>query len=96
MAATKRQNINPRIERKITRISGVREVKQPFLIICEGVNTEPDYFTAFRSVSYTPLYVGAKELYGCGTCLLGRKRYHARGTEIVPGTTGYLSPFHSL
>lgn len=28
MAATKRKNINPRIERKITRISGVREVKQ--------------------------------------------------------------------
>ena len=44
MAATKRKNMNPRIERKITRISGVREVKQTFLIICEGVNTEPDYF----------------------------------------------------
>ena len=44
MTATKRKNINPRIERKITRISGVREVKQTFLIICEGVNTEPDYF----------------------------------------------------
>ena len=27
MAATKRKNMNPRIERKITRISGVREVK---------------------------------------------------------------------
>lgn len=38
MAATKRKNMNPRIERKITRISGVREVKQTFLIICEGVN----------------------------------------------------------
>ena len=37
MAATKRKNINPRIERKITRISGVREVKQTFLIICEGL-----------------------------------------------------------
>ena len=41
MAATKRKNMNPRIERKITRISGVREMKQTFLIICEGVNTEP-------------------------------------------------------
>ena len=51
MAATKRKNINPRIERKITRISGVREVKQTFLIICEGVNTEPDYFNAFRLTS---------------------------------------------
>ena len=37
MAATKGKNINPRVERKITRISGVREVKQTFLIICEGV-----------------------------------------------------------
>ena len=51
MAATKRKNMNPRIERKITRISGVREVKQTFLIICEGVNTEPDYFNAFRLTS---------------------------------------------
>ena len=43
MAATKRKNMNPRIERKITHISGVREmVKQTFLIICEGVNTEPN------------------------------------------------------
>ena len=45
--------MNPRIERKITRISGVREVKQTFLIICEGVNTEPDYFNAFRLTSAT-------------------------------------------
>ena len=37
MVATKRKNMNPRIERKITRISGVREVKQTFLIICEGL-----------------------------------------------------------
>ena len=51
MAATKRKNVNPRIERKITRISGVREVKQTFLIICEGINTEPDYFNAFRLTS---------------------------------------------
>ena len=27
MTATKRKNINPHVERKITRISGVREVK---------------------------------------------------------------------
>ena len=55
MTATKRKNINPRIERKITRISSVREVKQTFLIICEGVNTEPDYFnnqgTNIRKIS---------------------------------------------
>ena len=58
MAATKRKNMNPRIERKITRISGVREVKQTFLIICEGVNTEPDYFNAFRLTSATVKAIG--------------------------------------
>ena len=30
-------------------------------------------------------HVPKKELYGCGPCLLGRKWYHARGAEIVPG-----------
>lgn len=61
MAATKRKNMNPRIERKITRISGVREVKQTFLIICEGVNTEPDYFNAFRLTSATVKAINIKE-----------------------------------
>lgn len=32
----------------LTRRQGVREVKQSFLIICEGEKTEPDYFKAFR------------------------------------------------
>ena len=62
MAATKRKNMNPRIERKITRISGVREVKQTFLIICEGVNTEPDYFNAFRLTSATVKAMGTLAL----------------------------------
>lgn len=48
MATTRRKKHNPRAERTLTRISGVREVKQTFLIICEGMNTEPDYFNAFR------------------------------------------------
>ncbi|MCS3085350.1 RloB family protein [Bacteroides ovatus] len=40
---------DPRAARTLRRISFVREVKQSFLIICEGVNTEPDYFMrAFR------------------------------------------------
>lgn len=70
MAATKRKNINPRIERKITRISGVREVKQTFLIICEGVNTEPDYFNAFRLTSANVKAIGQ----GMGTLVRGVKR----------------------
>ena len=42
---------DPRAARTLRRISFVREVKQSFLIICEGVNTEPDYFNAFRLTS---------------------------------------------
>lgn len=71
MAATKRKNMNPRIERKITRISGVREVKQTFLIICEGVNTEPDYFNAFRLTSATVKAIGQ----GMGTLSISTESY---------------------
>ena len=39
---------NPRLERSLKRRSSYRDIKQSFLIICEGVNTEPDYFNAFR------------------------------------------------
>ena len=42
---------NPREERSLRRISSTRIVKQSFLIICEGENTEPDYFNAFRLTS---------------------------------------------
>lgn len=42
---------NPRLERSLKRRSSYRDIKQSFLIICEGVNTEPDYFNAFRLTS---------------------------------------------
>ena len=42
---------NPRLERSLKRRSNYRDIKQSFLIICEGVNTEPDYFNAFRLTS---------------------------------------------
>lgn len=42
---------NPRHERSLKRHSCYRDIKQSFLIICEGVNTEPDYFNAFRLTS---------------------------------------------
>lgn len=32
----------------LSRRQGIREVKQSFLIVCEGEKTEPDYFKAFR------------------------------------------------
>ena len=46
------------MERKLARVSGVREVKQTFLLICEGVNTEPDYFNAFRLTSANVKAIG--------------------------------------
>ena len=84
MAATKRKNMNPRIERKITRISGVREVKQTFLIICEGVNTEPDYFNAFRLTSATVKAIGQ----GMGTLALVQKAINIKEQERQPPKKG--------
>ena len=83
MAATKRKNMNPRIERKITRISSVREVKQTFLIICEGVNTEPDYFNAFRLTSANVKALGQ----GIGTLALVHKAIHIKEQEKLKGRT---------
>lgn len=83
MVATKRKNMNPRIERKITRISGVREVKQTFLIICEGVNTEPDYFNAFRLTSATVKAIGQ----GMGTLALVQKAINIKEQERQRGRT---------
>ena len=77
MAATKRKNMNPRIERKITRISGVREVIQTFLIICEGGNTEPDYFNAFRLTSATVKAIGQ----GKGTLALVQQAINIKEQE---------------
>ena len=42
----------------LSRRQGVREVKQSFLIVCEGEKTEPDYFKAFRMTSATVKAVG--------------------------------------
>lgn len=58
MATTRRKKTDTRSERKLNRISGVREVKQTFLIICEGINTEPDYFNAFRLTSANVKAIG--------------------------------------
>lgn len=44
-------NYNPRKERSLKRRTSYRDIKQSFLIICEGENTEPDYFNAFRLTS---------------------------------------------
>jgi len=42
----------------LSRRQGTRKVKQSFLIVCEGICTEPDYFKAFRLTSATIKAVG--------------------------------------
>lgn len=42
----------------LTRKQGTRNVKQSFLIVCEGVRTEPDYFKAFRMTTATVKAIG--------------------------------------
>lgn len=42
----------------LSRRMGVREIKQSFLIVCEGEKTEPDYFKAFRMTTATVKAVG--------------------------------------
>ena len=39
----------------LTRRQSTREIKQSFLIVCEGVRTEPNYFKAFRMTAATVL-----------------------------------------
>lgn len=54
---TKRQKKSHRVA-SLSRRQGVREVKQSFLIVCEGEHTEPDYFKAFRLTTATVKAVG--------------------------------------
>lgn len=49
---------NPRQDRGYSRRSSYRETKQSFLIVCEGVNTEPNYFNSFRLTSASVKAVG--------------------------------------
>lgn len=54
---TKRQKKDHRLS-TLSRRQGVREIKQSFLIVCEGEKTEPDYFKAFRMTAATIKAVG--------------------------------------
>ena len=74
---------SPRKERKITRTVGVRPVKQSFLIVCEGLNTEPDYFNAFRLTSARVKAVGK----GLGTISLVKEAIGIREEERRKGKT---------
>ncbi len=54
--AARRQN--PKIERTLKRTSSLRQVKQTFLIVCEGEVTEPEYFNSFRLTSANVKAIG--------------------------------------
>ena len=58
-------------------------MKQTFLIICEGVNTEPDYFNAFRLTSANVKALGQ----GMGTLALVHKAIHIKEQEKLKGRT---------
>ena len=62
-------SINHRIDRGYGRRSGLRPIKQSFLIITEGVNTEPDYFTSFRLTSIYALSIAKVASLGKCTSL---------------------------
>lgn len=79
--AARRKGIDPRSERKLSRISGTREVKQTFLIVCEGVNTEPDYFNAFRLTSANVKAIGQ----GMSTLSLVQKAINIKEQEKRKG-----------
>ena len=72
---------DPRAGRTLRRSSYMREVKQSFLIICEGENTEPDYFNAFRLTSANVKAIGE----GSNTVSLVQKAIRIKEEERRKG-----------
>ncbi len=81
MAAKRR--IPPGKERDIRRKVGIRSVRKSFLIVCEGQNTEPEYFNSFRLTSAAVKAVGK----GLGTRMLVREAISIREEERRKGNT---------
>ena len=75
------RRLQDRGERKLTRKISVRAIKQSFLIVCEGRNTEPEYFNAFRLTSAQVRAVGK----GLGTVNLVREAVSVRQEEQRKG-----------
>ncbi len=65
----------------LTRRQRVRNIKQTFLIICEGVRTEPDYFNAFRMTAATVKAVGQ----AMNTVSLVKKAIAIRDADLRKG-----------
>lgn len=72
---------NPRQERTLRRQVGRRPVKESFLIICEGTNTEPEYFHAFRLTSANVKAIGK----GIGTTSLVKEAITIKHQEDRKG-----------
>lgn len=72
-----RQNRKDHSTGNLTRKQGTRYVKQSFLIVCEGMRTEPDYFKAFRVTTATVKAVGQ----AMNTISLVNKAISIRDTE---------------
>ena len=72
---------NPRKDHPVRRRAGFKPVKKTFLIVCEGVNTEPEYFNAFRLTSATVKAIGK----GLGTMSLVREAISIREQEKQKG-----------
>lgn len=70
-----------RSERNIRRKVGVRPVRESFLNVCEGQNTEPEYFNSFRLTSATVMAVGK----GLGTRVLVKEAIRIRLEEQKKG-----------
>ena len=68
---------NPRKEHSLKRSYSFRIPKKSFLIVCEGENTEPEYFNAFRLTSATVKAVGK----GLGTISLVKEALAIRKAE---------------
>ena len=74
---------NPRKEHSLKRSYSFRIPKKSFLIVCEGENTEPEYFNAFRLTSATVKAVGK----GLGTMSLVKEALAIRKAEKAKGKT---------
>lgn len=72
-----RQNRKDHSTSNLTRKQGTRYVKQSFLIVCEGMRTEPDYFKAFRVTTATVKAIGQ----AMNTISLVNKAISIRDTE---------------
>lgn len=72
---------NPRHDRGYVRRSSFRPAKQTFLIVCEGTNTEPNYFNAFRLTSASVKAVGK----GLNTLRLVQEAFIIREEERKKG-----------